>query len=213
MHRYFIKVPWIVKQFFSSYYWDLPSGENAVYLTFDDGPHPTITPWVLDELKKAEAQATFFCIGENVQKYPEIFQRILDEGHAVGNHTQHHLNGWNTPEAEYLQDVVLAAKYIHSNLFRPPYGRIRSGQAKGIDKAMNQPDAKIIMWDVLSGDFDPSFSAVQCLSHITDHAKVGSIIVFHDSEKAYQNLSYVLPAAIGFLRSEGYILKKIEMKG
>lgn len=211
MHRYFIKIPWIVKQLFSSYYWDLPSAENAVYLTFDDGPHPTITPWVLDELKKAGVSASFFCIGKNVKQYPEIYQRILDEGHAVGNHTQHHLNGWTTSEEDYLKDVALAAKYIDSNLFRPPYGRLRSRQAKGIPKAMNKPEARIIMWDVLSADFDPSFSPQQCLSHVTDNTKAGSIIVFHDSEKAYENLFYVLPAAIGFLRSEGYILKKIEM--
>jgi peptidoglycan-N-acetylglucosamine deacetylase len=130
MHKYFIKTPWIAKKIFSSYVWSLPVENNAVYLTFDDGPHPTITPWVLEQLRQFDAKAVFFCIGDNVEKYPEIFQKILDDGHAIGNHTHHHLNGWKTNDEQYMEDVAQAAQIIKSNLFRPPYGRIKTSQAK-----------------------------------------------------------------------------------
>ena len=157
MHKYFIKTPWIAKRFFSSYVWSLPAYENVVYLTFDDGPHPTITPWVLDQLKQFGAEATFFCIGNNVEKYPDVYQKVLDEEHAIGNHTYHHLNGWKTDDNKYINDVSAAAQLIQSNLFRPPHGRIRSSQAKRIPGAMKKDHVRIIMWDVLSADFDYSF--------------------------------------------------------
>src|SRR6187551_2187086 len=157
MHKYFIKTPWIAKKIFSSYVWCLPAEDNAVYLTFDDGPHPTITPWVLEQLKEYNAKATFFCIGNNVEKYPDVYQKILDEGHAVGNHTYHHLNGWKTDDKKYIEDVSLAARIIKSNLFRPPYGRIKNRQAKKINDALETSKGRIIMWDVLSADFDSSF--------------------------------------------------------
>jgi peptidoglycan/xylan/chitin deacetylase (PgdA/CDA1 family) len=211
MHKYFIKTPWVAKKIFSSYIWDLPAEDNAVYLTFDDGPHPTITPWVLDELKKYNAQATFFCIGDNVQKYPGIYQRILDEDHSIGNHTYHHLNGWKTEDKKYLDDVSKAAQLIRSNLFRPPHGRIRNSQAKKILNALQTNDSKIIMWDVLSADFDSSFSPEQCLNNVLENVSAGSIIVFHDSEKAYNNLKYVLPETLKSLKEEGFIFKKIEL--
>ena len=132
MHRYFIKTPKFIQQLYSSYTWRMPAVENAIYLTFDDGPHPTITPWVLDELKKYNASATFFCIGKNVAQHPGIYNRIINEGHAVGNHTQHHLNGWKTDTETYLKDIAAAAAVIDSALFRPPYGKIKRGQAKRI---------------------------------------------------------------------------------
>ena len=210
MHKYFIKTPWIAKKIFSSYIWSLPSNENAVYLTFDDGPHPMITQWVLDELKIYDAPATFFCIGNNVEKYPEIYQRILEEGHGVGNHTHNHLNGWKTEDKKYLEDISKAQHIIKSNLFRPPYGRIRNSQAKKIADALRTNRAKIIMWDVLSADFDSSFSPEQCLAHVTENFSAGSIIVFHDSAKAFTNLRYVLPKALRFFKEEGYIFKKID---
>src|SRR5688572_18498291 len=153
MHRYFIKTPRLVKKLFPNYIWSFPASANEIYLTFDDGPHPTITPWVLKELKRFDAMATFFCIGKNVCQYPEIYQQILDEGHAVGNHTHHHLNGWKTEEKLYLEDIEEASKWIRSNLFRPPYGRIRSKQAQQITSALHSTNARIIMWDVLSADF------------------------------------------------------------
>jgi peptidoglycan/xylan/chitin deacetylase (PgdA/CDA1 family) len=210
MHRYFIKTPWIVKQIFPAYVWSMPSDGSTVYLSFDDGPHPEITPWVLEELGKAEALATFFCIGNNVANHPGIYQRITQEGHAVGNHTHHHLNGWKTPEKEYLADVGRAAGLIRSNLFRPPYGKIRTKQAKQIPNVLKTEKAKIIMWDVLSADFDAAFSPAQCLDNIVRHVEAGSIVVFHDSEKAWKNLKWLLPRVLAFLKDEGYRLKKID---
>jgi peptidoglycan/xylan/chitin deacetylase (PgdA/CDA1 family) len=211
MHKYFIKVPWFVKKIFSAYIWRLTAVENEVYLSFDDGPHPTITPWVLDELKKHNAKATFFCIGNNVERYPHIYQEILNEGHAVGNHTYHHLNGWKTKDKEYIDDISKAAQLIKSNLFRPPYGRIKKRQAKKIAGALKTSHAQIIMWDVLSADFDSSFSHEQCLANVLENVSAGSIIVFHDSEKAFNNLKHVLPRTLKSLKEEGFHFKKIEL--
>lgn len=211
MHRYFIKTPWIAKKIFPSYVWNLPAGENAVYLTFDDGPHPIITSWVLEQLKQYKAKATFFCIGNNVEKYPGIYKKILEEDHATGNHTHHHLNGWKTNDRKYLDDISKAAQLIKSNLFRPPYGRIKSNQAKKIASALQTDKEQIIMWDVLSADFDSSFSPEQCLRHVLENVSAGSIVVFHDSEKAFNNLKYVLPATLRYLKEEGFDFKKIEL--
>jgi peptidoglycan/xylan/chitin deacetylase (PgdA/CDA1 family) len=186
--------------------------EHAVYLTFDDGPHPVITPWVLDQLKQFDAMASFFCIGRNVQAYPEIYRRILNENHSVGNHTYDHLNGWKTNDATYLSNVAAAAKIISSNLFRPPYGRLRKSQAKRISSAMENQDAKIIMWDVLSADFDQEFSEEQCLSHVIENISAGSIVVFHDSEKAFRNLKFILPEVLQYVKAEGFAMKKIEFR-
>ena len=208
MHRFFIKTPWLVKQIFRQYTWNFPRTDHAVYLTFDDGPHPVITPWVLDQLKTYNAQATFFCVGENVAKYPDVYQRIQTEGHAIGNHSQHHPNGWESPTEAYLADVHEAATHITSHLFRPPYGRIKKEQAKGV-KALLGSATKIIMWDVLSCDFDPSFSKVQCLKNVLNHARAGSIIVFHDSEKAAPNMQYILPVVLEQLAKKGYAFKRI----
>ena len=174
-----------------------------MYLTFDDGPHPEVTPFVLDELKKYNAKATFFCIGKNVAAYPDTYKRILEEGHAVGNHTQHHLNGWKTKDAVYLDDVKEACKYIDSSLFRPPYGRITSFQAKHIKNAMKKEDAKIIMWDIISGDFDESISPEDCLENVILNGRNGSIIVYHDSEKAFKRLKLALPETLRFFEKRG----------
>ena len=210
MHRFFIKTPWIVKKIFSSYVWNMPADERSIYLSFDDGPHPEITPFVLEELKKYNAQASFFCIGNNVVLYPEIYKQVLNEGHVVGNHTYSHPNGWETALEEYMKDIAAASKYIDSNLFRPPYGRIKRQQANGLTKAMNKNDARIIMWDVLSADFDTSFSPRQCLNNVVSNCTNGSIVVFHDSEKAFPNLEYSLPLALKRLSEEGYAFKRIE---
>jgi peptidoglycan-N-acetylglucosamine deacetylase len=211
MHRYFIKISWFIRWLFPAYVWRISSDEKAVYLTFDDGPDPVVTPWVLQELKKYDAPATFFCVGEMVQQHPQVYRQLLTENHAVGNHTYHHFNGWNTDHETYISDVVKAAAFIDSNLFRPPYGRIRSAQAKAIPGALGKSDAQIIMWDVLSADFDPAFTPEQCLANVIDNVSAGSIIVFHDSEKAFPNLRYALPVVLEFLKKEGYILKKIEI--
>jgi peptidoglycan/xylan/chitin deacetylase (PgdA/CDA1 family) len=209
LHRYFIKTPWLVKQIFPGYIWSIPASENEVYLTFDDGPHPEITPWVMNQLKAYGAEATFFCIGENVERYHEVYRKLLMEGHAVGNHTQHHINGWESTTMQYLDDVREASKFIQSNLFRPPYGRIKKRQAGQVAEAMQQPGTRIIMWDVLSGDFDTSYSKEQCLSNVLNNVEKGSVIVFHDSEKAFRNLEFILPKVLDSLHREGYKLKKI----
>jgi peptidoglycan-N-acetylglucosamine deacetylase len=211
MHKYFIKTPWIAKKIFPSYIWSLPAEDNAVYLTFDDGPHPTITPWVLNQLKEFDAKATFFCIGHNIEKYPDVYKNIINEGHAVGNHTYHHSNGWKTDDKKYIDDVSKAAQIIKSNLFRPPYGRIKNSQSKKIADALQTSKGHIIMWDVLSADFDPSFSPEKCLHHVLDNVVSGSIIVFHDSEKAFDNLKYVLPKTLQSLKEAGFNFKRIEL--
>ncbi len=208
--KYFVKTPWWLKKVYLHRLWNVDTEEKIIYLTFDDGPHPVATPFVLDELKKYNVKATFFCIGKNVVDYPSIYKRTLEEGHSVGNHTQNHLNGWKTTTGTYLADVTEAAKHIESNLFRPPYGRIRRIQAKGITGAMENKLAKIVMWDVLSGDFDESLTKEKCLNNVTSKAKPGSIVVFHDSEKAFPNLKYSLPACLDFFTKKGYIFKEIE---
>jgi peptidoglycan/xylan/chitin deacetylase (PgdA/CDA1 family) len=165
---------------------------------------------VLDLLKAYQVQATFFCVGENVQAYPDVYERIIAEGHAIGNHSWSHPNGWNTSKEKYLEDVRQAAELIDTKLFRPPYGRITFAQAKQVPVVMNT-DAAIIMWDVLSADFDPAFSPQQCLKNVIDHYESGSIIVFHDSEKAFPNLSFTLPLVLENLKKAGYSCRKIEV--
>jgi peptidoglycan-N-acetylglucosamine deacetylase len=202
--KYFVKTPWWLKKIYPSYIWNIKTEEKVIYLTFDDGPHERATVFVLDQLKKYNAKASFFCIGKNVVAYPALYNRILEEGHITGNHTCHHLNGWKTPDKEYLKDVTEAAKYIQSSLFRPPYGRIRSFQAQHIAAAINEPSAKIIMWDVLSGDFDQTITKDQCLENVVLNSKKGSIVVFHDSEKAFPLLEYCLPLTLEFFSKKGF---------
>ena len=208
--KYFIKTPWWLKKIYSSYLWSVDTKEKNVYLTFDDGPHAVATPFVLDQLKHYNAKATFFCIGKNVLAEPQIYRRILDEGHAVGNHTHHHLNGWKTENELYLADVNEAGKYIDSILFRPPYGRITSFQAKNINVALKKNNVKIIMWDVISGDFDESLTGEQCLQNVILNATNGSIIVMHDSQKAFARLEFFLPLMLSFFYEKGYQLKTLE---
>jgi peptidoglycan/xylan/chitin deacetylase (PgdA/CDA1 family) len=202
--NYFIKTPWWLKKVYANRIWSIDTNEKNIYLSFDDGPHPQVTPFVLNELKKYNAKATFFCIGKNVVAYPDVYQRIIDEGHTTGNHTQHHLNGWNTADETYLADVADASKYIHSNLFRPPYGRVSSSQAKKLDTY------KIVMWDVLSGDFDESLTKEKCLKNVLRETRKGSIVVFHDSEKAFVRVEFVLPLMLDFFTKSGYSFKAIE---
>lgn len=207
--QYFIKTPWWLKKIYPNRVWDIATKEKIIYLTFDDGPHPEVTPFVLDELKKYNAKATFFCIGKNVLAYPSIYKRILEEGHQVGNHTQHHLNGWKTDKKNYLADVAEAANHINSNLFRPPYGRIRASQVKGIGESLKSKSAKIVMWDVLSGDFDDSLSKEKCLNNVISKTRPGSIIVFHDSEKAFPRLKYTLPVYLEIFVEKGFVFHPI----
>ena len=209
MQKYFVKTPWWLKQLYSSRIWSIDTNEKKIYLTFDDGPHPTITPFVLGELKKYGAKATFFCIGKNVVSYPGVYQQILDEGHRTGNHTQNHLNGWQTVNDIYFSDIEEATLYINSDLFRPPYGRIRSSQAKYIRRAMDKETAKIVMWDVLSGDFDKSTTPEQCLKNVVEKTNDGSVVVFHDSEKAWEKLSYTLPRILEHFNHKGFTFSAI----
>ena len=204
---YIVKTPHWVKKFFSASIWEIAEPKNSIYLTFDDGPHPVITPFVLDELKKYNARATFFCIGRNVVENPLIFNRILSEEHAVGNHTHDHLNGWNTPCAEYLQNITEASKHIDSDLFRPPYGRITAKQYKKLRKG-DRP-FKIVMWSILSGDFDATITPERCCENVLKNADSGSVIVFHDSEKAFERLKYTLPLVLKYFSEKGYRFEKI----
>ena len=204
---YLVNTPWLIKKLFPVGIWDIPSASNTIYLTFDDGPHPQITPFVLEELRKYNAKATFFCIGSNVEMYRDIYDEILQQDHAVGNHTQDHLNGWNISDEDYLMNILQAKKHIDSNLFRPPYGRIKRSQAAMLRKLF--PEMKIIMWNVVSADFDINIDYEKCTRNILKHAKAGSVLVFHDSEKAFPRLQKTLPAVIKELSERGFAFEKI----
>ncbi|MDX5320822.1 MAG: polysaccharide deacetylase family protein, partial [Bacteroidota bacterium] len=165
-------------------------GKPSLYLTFDDGPHPEITPWVLNELKHYNAKATFFCVGDNVRKFPEIFKMILEQGHQVGNHTFNHLNGWKNKNEDYFSNIDQCSEWMDSQLFRPPYGKITPGQTLHLRKK----DFQIIMWSVLSRDFEADLKQSESLEAMIRDSEDGSIILFHDSEKAWKNLEVLLPA-------------------
>ena len=188
--------------------WDLQGEHREVYLTFDDGPTPVVTPWVLGQLDKAGAKATFFCLGRNVDKHPDIYKQILSGGHSVGNHSYSHLKGFRSSVKRYMDDIQLASGMIDSKLFRPPYGRIFPGQVKAV---LEQYD--IIMWDVLSIDYNSGLGGERVLQNVTRNVKPGSIIVFHDSHKAAENLYYALPRTLEFLKEEGYSMKQIPSSG
>jgi peptidoglycan-N-acetylglucosamine deacetylase len=205
---YTAKTPKWVKKLFPGSIWEMPGNNKSIYLTFDDGPHPQITDFVLDELLKYNAKATFFCIGKNVVENPLIFNRILSEDHHVGNHTYDHLNGWKTSKTIYLQNIMEASKFIDSDLFRPPYGRISSIQRRNLLR-LDKP-FKIVMWSILSGDFDMDITPEQCCDNVLKNAKSGSIVVFHDSEKAYERLKFALPAVLKYFSEKGFQFKKIE---
>ena len=205
---YFVKIPRWLKWLYKGCIWDIKNKEKSIYLTFDDGPHPTITPFVLDELKKHQAKATFFCIGKNVAAFPEVFQRIIDEGHSIGNHTFNHLNGWKVSDEEYLNDIWDAKNHIDSPLFRPPYGRITRFQIKQLQQKKYQ--LKVLMWNILSGDFDQKISKEVCAENVILNAKEGAIVVFHDSEKAKERLSYALPKVLDYFANQGFEFKKID---
>ncbi|MBC7903178.1 MAG: polysaccharide deacetylase family protein [Gemmatimonadaceae bacterium] len=204
---YLVKTPWLFRKLvYPAYRWKMPADEKKIYLSFDDGPHPTITSFVLDELRKYNARATFFCIGKNVAEQTDMYKRILNEGHAVGNHTHNHLNGWKVGDAPYFENIALAAKYIDSRLFRPPYGRITAFQAKQLKEKW---DMTTVMWSVLSGDFDQDLSPEKCWKNVRDSISAGSIVVFHDSEKAYERLGYALPRVLDHFSHKGFSFEKI----
>ncbi len=201
---YLVKSPFFLKKYYANFVWKIPTTEKIIYLTFDDGPTPEITEWTLASLKKFNAKATFFCIGNNVAKYPIIFNKIMEEGHAVGNHTHHHLNGWHTNNEDYLRNIKKCEEVVKSKLFRPPYGRIKKSQYELI-----RNNYQVIMWDVLSGDFDPKTSTEKCLSNVINNAAEGAIIVFHDSMKAADNLKFTLPKVLAHFAEQGYRFEKL----
>jgi peptidoglycan/xylan/chitin deacetylase (PgdA/CDA1 family) len=183
----------------------MPADGSRVYLSFDDGPHPEITIFVLDLLKKYGAKATFFCIGRNVEAHPGLFERIREEGHAVANHSYSHLNGWKSGDDDYLADIGRADKLIGSAMFRPPYGRIRRSQLGRV----RQEGLRTVMWTLLSGDFDRSIDGPTCAQLVTGNMRPGDIIVFHDSEKAFERLKYALPVVLEEIKQRGWITEKL----
>ena len=234
------KTPKFVQRMFPKRVWTVPKESTAVFLTFDDGPIPNITPWVIQELKKYGAKATFFCIGENIKKHPDIFKTLISEGHSIGNHTYNHLNGWKTNVSEYVKNVTLSeaeaskwrekstinnqqskiknlssaappdgravsAKEDRQSLFRPPYGKITTKQSK----ILQDRGYKIIMWDILSADYNISVSEEKCLQNVLKNIAPGSIVVFHDSLKAEKNLRYALPKVLDFIVNKGWKCERI----
>jgi peptidoglycan/xylan/chitin deacetylase (PgdA/CDA1 family) len=205
---YFIKTPFWLRLIYRSCIWRKSTEDRVLYLSFDDGPHPEATPFVLEQLANYNAKASFFCIGKNVQLYPDIYAALTEANHTVGNHTQNHMNGWNNKTANYIEDIQQATKLIHSNLFRPPYGRISFAQIKALRSDPSLPQ-DIIMWDVLSGDFDTTITGEQCAQNVIQHAGPGSIIVFHDSAKAMDRLRVALPKVLSHFSNLGYQFKAL----
>lgn len=197
---YLVKTPRFIQQLFPNYHWHIESPQDPViYFTFDDGPIPEVTPWVLEQLAAYDARATFFCVGDNARKHPEVLAQTLAAGHSVGNHTMHHLDGWKTDNLAYFHDVRHCAHAVSSTLFRPPYGHIRPSQGQFL-----QRHYQVVMWDVLSGDFDPSLTAEDCYQNVVRNARAGSIVVFHDSLKAAKTLRNVLPRLLAFFAARGF---------
>ena len=194
-----VQFPRILRPFFGKTIWRKPPSSKVIYLTFDDGPVPEVTPQVLDILDTYGWKATFFCVGENVQKHPELYNEILLRGHKTGNHSFNHLKGFHYSTEEYTANIKKAANYIDSNLFRPPYGRITRKQIKAL-----QADYQIIMWDVITHDYNKNLSNDEVYRNVTKHLRKGSIVVFHDSVKAKEHVLAVLPKAIEFWNEKGY---------
>jgi peptidoglycan/xylan/chitin deacetylase (PgdA/CDA1 family) len=204
---YLVKTPWLLKKLYPKLIWDVNDKTRCIYLTFDDGPIPIVTPFVLNILKQYNAKATFFCIGDNVRKYPEIFEQVKAGGHAIGNHTYNHLKGWDTANEIYLDNFLRADKLLNTTLFRPPYGRVKKEQVKLLQAA--KPGLKIIMWNVLSADFDANVKPGQCLQNVLKHTGNGDIVLFHDSLKAKERMEYALPKAMEYWSKEGYSFRAL----
>lgn len=183
--------------------WKVQTNDKVVFLTFDDGPHPEITPWVLQTLSAYNAKATFFCVGENVTKFPETYHAILTQGHATGNHTYNHLKGWITPNQQYYDNISRCATVVKSKLFRPPYGRIGPLQIK----ALQNQGYQIVMWDILTRDYDAGVDVLQAIETTVKVAQKGSVIVFHDSERAKKQLQQILPEVLKQLSEKGFTFK------
>ncbi|HLP14146.1 MAG TPA: polysaccharide deacetylase family protein [Flavobacteriales bacterium] len=196
---YVSKTPAVVKALYSSLVWNMPRNTNSVYLTFDDGPHPEITVEALTQLERYKAKGTFFCIGNNIEKFPHVFRQVAEKGHTIGNHTFNHVNGWKTNNREYYRNVLKCQALTNTKLFRPPYGKITREQTRVVSKRFD-----IIMWDVLAGDFDLRIGKEKCLDNVIKGIKPGSIVVMHDSEKAAEKMLYTLPRALDFIAEKGW---------
>lgn len=196
---YLVHTPQYVQALFPGFLWKMGGNRKEIYLTFDDGPIPGVTPWVLETLKSYDAKGTFFCVGDNIRKHPDIYDRVLDEGHTVGNHTLNHLSGWSTENITYFHNIRHCARLVDTGLFRPPYGKIKPSQVQFLQRHF-----RIIMWDVLSGDFDPDILPESCSQNVIQNAGPGSIVVFHDSLKAETNLKYALPKVLEHFAALGY---------
>jgi peptidoglycan-N-acetylglucosamine deacetylase len=184
--------------------WRFDVPDKTIFLTFDDGPIPALTPWVLDKLRQFQAKATFFCVGDNVTRYPEIFAEIINQGHSVGNHTFHHLNGWKVKDEDYIDDIKKCSDLVDSSLFRPPYGKIKRSQFRAL-----KHDYRVLMWSVLSMDYDKKVSPGECLDISKKYSKAGSIIVFHDNVKAEANIRFALPQYLEHFSNKGYKFSQI----
>lgn len=209
------KTPWILKKLFPNYIWDITkTAEKKLYLTFDDGPIPEVTEYVLQELKKFNAKATFFCIGDNIRKHPDIFQKILQDDHTIGNHTMHHIKAWKSNKNKYLENILECEeeikKHIHytvsEKIFRPPYGQISIPKFKVIQKM----GYKIVLWDTLAKDWKQEYNTKQCFYNVTRNAENGSIVILHDSIKAYNNLKNCLPQLLTYYSEKGFRFEKLE---
>jgi len=204
---YLVKTPLVLKLLYPRLLWDAGGDGRSIFVTFDDGPIPIVTPFVLNILKQYNAKATFFCIGDNVRKHPDVFEQVKNAGHAIGNHTFNHLNGWKTDDKTYLENFLKADELIGSDLFRPPYGRIKRSQAKLLQAA--KPGIQIVMWNVLSADFDTNISPEKCLDNVIRNVKPGDIVLFHDSLKAKDRMEYALPRALEYWSKEGFEFKSL----
>jgi len=204
-----VKTPWLLKNLYPNLLWNIDNSTRCIFLTFDDGPIPIVTPFVLNILKQHNAKATFFCIGDNVRKHPDIFEQVKNDGHAIGNHTYNHLNGWKTDNKTYLDNFLKADELINAGLFRPPYGRIKRSQIKLFKQI--RPGLQIIMWSVLSGDFDINLTPEKCLENVLKHTGSGDIVLFHDSLKAKARMEYALPKALDVWSRKGYTFKALNV--
>ncbi|MBC7935245.1 MAG: polysaccharide deacetylase family protein [Rhizobacter sp.] len=206
---YLVKTPTWVKKLYPKRTWEITGSGKEIFLSFDDGPHPVHTGFVLDELRKYNAKATFFCIGKNVAEHPEVYRRIVEEGHAIGNHTHNHLNAWKVKDGAYLNNIDMARRYIDSNLFRPPYGKINSFLVNQLLSPAYS--LRTIMWTVLSGDFDTRITNARCLENVLLHAKEGSIVVFHDSDKAQERMRFALPEVLKYFSEKGFVFSAVRV--
>lgn len=208
MKRHLHKTPLWIQKLYPQFVWQVPTEEKEIFLTFDDGPIPEVTEFVLEELKKFEAKATFFCVGENLVKHLDIAKQVVDAGHVIGNHTFNHLKGWQTGNFTYWKNVLKSEEVVTDiqqsrMLFRPPYGRIKRSQAAALNKF------KIVMWNRLAWDFSPNLNIDVAIRHLNDDAPAGSIFVFHDNVKSFKNMKEILPEVLKYYSDKGYTFSSL----